>query len=61
MSADPAAYLNGVLDYIQQHSIKRDTVDWAMLRRDALDLAAPAQTTAEAWLWGAWEIDIASS
>jgi carboxyl-terminal processing protease len=47
VSDDPAAYLNSLLDHIEQHSIKRDGVDWAALRRDALELAAPAQTTAE--------------
>jgi carboxyl-terminal processing protease len=46
---DPEAYLSSVLDHIQQHSIKRDTVDWAALRRDALALAAPARTTAETY------------
>ncbi|HET9223562.1 MAG TPA: S41 family peptidase [Roseiflexaceae bacterium] len=49
MSDDPAGYLCSVLDHIQQHSIRRDTVDWAALRRDALELAAPAQTTAETY------------
>jgi C-terminal processing protease CtpA/Prc len=49
MTDDPAAYLTSVLDHIQQHSIKRDVVDWAALRRDALELAAPAQTTAETY------------
>ena len=49
MTTDPAAYLIGVLDHIQQHSIKRDTVDWAALRHEALALAAPAQTTAETY------------
>ena len=49
MPGDPAAYLNSVLDHIQQHSIKRDAVDWAALRRDALELAATARTTAETY------------
>jgi C-terminal processing protease CtpA/Prc len=49
VSDDPAAYLNSVLDHIQQHSIKRDLVDWAALQRDALELATQAQTTAETY------------
>jgi carboxyl-terminal processing protease len=49
VSDEPAAYLSSVLDHIQQHSIKRDVVDWAALRHDALELATPAQTTAETY------------
>jgi carboxyl-terminal processing protease len=46
---DPATYLISVLDHLQQHSIKRDAVDWAALRQDVLEWAAPAQTTAETY------------
>jgi carboxyl-terminal processing protease len=49
MSDDPAAYLSSVLDHLQQHSIKRDAVDWVALRQDVLELAASAQTTAETY------------
>jgi C-terminal processing protease CtpA/Prc len=38
-----------VLDHLQEHSIKRDTVDWDALRNDALALAMQAQTTAETY------------
>ena len=49
MALDPATYLNEVLDYIQHHSIKRATVDWAVLRCQAVTLAAGARTTAETY------------
>ena len=49
MSLEPIAYLDDVLDHLQQHSINRDQVDWAALRADAQALAVGARTTADTY------------
>lgn len=49
MPLEPLAYLNEVLDYLQQDSINRDQVDWAALRHDSRALAAGARTTVETY------------
>jgi C-terminal processing protease CtpA/Prc len=38
-----------VLDHIQQHSIRRQKVNWTALRRDVLAKAAGARTTADTY------------
>jgi C-terminal processing protease CtpA/Prc len=45
----PDEYLSNTLDWIETHSIKIDTVDWARIREDALALAPNPQTTADAY------------
>jgi carboxyl-terminal processing protease len=40
------AYLDGALDFIQQNSIDRDSVDWTRLRADAHALARDARSEA---------------
>lgn len=40
----PNVYLNRALDIIQQHSLKREMLDWEGLRSEALALASGAQT-----------------
>jgi carboxyl-terminal processing protease len=49
MIQEARAYLTEALDYIQQHSVMKERVDWAALRHDAFSLAAHAQTTAETY------------
>ena len=47
MSAEAQAYLDAAMDLIQEHSIKRDQVDWESLRGRARGQARDAQTTAD--------------
>jgi len=43
------AYLNEALDYIQEHSVKREHIDWPTLWQEVFALAAQAQTLAETY------------
>jgi C-terminal processing protease CtpA/Prc len=43
------AYLNDTLDYIQANALLRDSVNWPMVRREALALAQDAQATADTY------------
>lgn len=51
MGADTAAlaYLTDVLDYMEAHSIRRERVDWPMVRMVALECAADAQTVRDTY------------
>jgi len=44
-----AAYLHDALDYIAQHSVMRDGVDWEQLRDDATTLSQDARKTADTY------------
>jgi len=41
----PAEYLSNALDWIETHSVKRDSVDWDAVRAEALALAPDPATT----------------
>src|SRR5207249_5286927 len=45
----PQTYLGGVLDYVQQHALYRDRVDWPAVRAEALRRAKGARTTADTY------------
>lgn len=45
----PQEYLSNALDWIETHSVKIDTVDWATVREQALALAPNPQTTADTY------------
>ena len=49
MSLDALGYLDEVLDHLQRHSVRREAVDWAELRREARALAGDARSTAETY------------
>jgi carboxyl-terminal processing protease len=49
MIEEVRAYLNEALDYIQEHSVMREHVDWPTLRQQVFTLAAHAQTPAETY------------
>jgi hypothetical protein len=45
----PRVDLNRAIDILQQHSIKRETINWDVLRSQALALAKEAQTLQETY------------
>ncbi len=45
----PIAYLNQALDEIQKHALRRDAVDWKIVRAEALQNAAHAQLTVDTY------------
>jgi len=45
----PDEYLSNALDWIETHSVKINTVDWATVREQALNLAPNPQTTADTY------------
>jgi carboxyl-terminal processing protease len=45
----PDEYLSNALDWIETHSVKIKTVDWAAVREQALALAPNPQTTADTY------------
>jgi len=45
----PDQYLSNALDWIETHSVKINTVDWAAVREEALELAPNPQTTADTY------------
>lgn len=45
----PDEYLSNALDWIETHSVKIKTVDWASVRQQALALASNPQTTADTY------------
>src|SRR5262245_15987637 len=45
----PEEYLSNALDWIETHSVKARTLDWASVREQALALAPDPQTTAETY------------
>jgi C-terminal processing protease CtpA/Prc len=49
MTPEAATYLDEALDFIQRHAIMNDRVDWPALRRDVLELARDARTTADTY------------
>ncbi|WBP85364.1 S41 family peptidase [Kitasatospora cathayae] len=49
MSPEARTYLTTALDLMEQHSVLRHQVDWAQLRRRALDQAHGARTAADTY------------
>lgn len=49
ISPAASAYLNEVLDLMQQRSINRDTIDWPRFREHTFVIAEGAQTTADTY------------
>lgn len=49
MTEEAQAYLNAALDYIQEHSVMREHLDWPTVRQQVTTLAAHAQTPAETY------------
>jgi carboxyl-terminal processing protease len=49
MKEEVIAYLNDVLDYIQEKSVRREHINWQTLRQEAFALAADAWTKAETY------------
>lgn len=49
ISPAASAYLNEVLDLMQQRSINRDTIDWPRFRAHTFVIAEGAQTTADTY------------
>lgn len=49
MVQEAMAYLNEALDYIQEHSVKRENINWETLRQEVSALAAQAQTSADTY------------
>ncbi|MBO0796327.1 MAG: hypothetical protein J2P36_36005, partial [Ktedonobacteraceae bacterium] len=47
MTQEALVYLNEALDYIQEHSVRRERIDWPALRQEVFALAAHAQTPTE--------------
>ena len=47
--SDPIAYLNRALDEMQLHALKRGTVDWPRIRKEALTRAAHAESTVDTY------------
>lgn len=47
--SDPIAYLNRALDEMQLHALKREAVDWARIRKEALARAAHAESTVDTY------------
>jgi len=45
----PQEYLSNALDWIESHSVKIDTVDWAAIREQALVLAPDPQSTEDTY------------
>jgi carboxyl-terminal processing protease len=45
----PSDYLSGTLDWVEEHAIMRDKVDWAAVRREALAKAPNPQTIANTY------------
>ncbi|HEX3940593.1 MAG TPA: S41 family peptidase [Acidobacteriaceae bacterium] len=42
LTPDAAAFLNSVIDVMQQHELRGQSIDWAQLRKDAFEHAAGA-------------------
>lgn len=49
MTEEAMTYLTAALDYIEHHSVRREHIDWAVLRQEVLTLASDAQTPAETY------------
>lgn len=49
MTQEAMTYLTEVLDYIQANSVKREQINWQALRKEVLELAKEAQTSAETY------------
>jgi hypothetical protein len=49
ISRDAEVYLEEALDFIQQHSVRRDEVDWSDLRRRAFLCAKGARTPSDTY------------
>src|SRR5262245_49216123 len=45
----PSEYLANALDWIEEHSVKINSVDWPSVREQALALAPNPQTTADTY------------
>jgi C-terminal processing protease CtpA/Prc len=49
MLPEAMAYLTVALDYLQAHSVRRDHINWPVLRQEAEALATQAQTPADTY------------
>lgn len=49
MTPEAAAYLDEVLDFMQQHSMMKKKIGWGALRHEVLESAANAQKTADTY------------
>lgn len=49
MTSDPAAYLTEALDYIERHALRSNTVDWPVVRAEALARIQDAQMSADTY------------
>ncbi|HEY7122997.1 MAG TPA: S41 family peptidase [Ktedonobacterales bacterium] len=49
MTEEAMIYLNEALDCIQQHSVRRELIDWSALRRLVIGMATEAKTPAETY------------
>jgi carboxyl-terminal processing protease len=47
--SDPIAYLNRALDEMQLHALRREAVDWPVIRKEALARAAHAESTVDTY------------
>lgn len=49
MKEEARVYLNEALDYIQEHSVRREFIDWQVLRKEVYAQASHAQTPAQVY------------
>lgn len=56
IEAGLARYINSAIDRMQSHSIKRNSIDWALLRRQTLERAAGAAAMEDAYLAIVWAL-----
>lgn len=49
MNQEAMAYLDEAMDFIQRNSVRRERIDWPVLRQEVYALAAHAQTPAETY------------
>jgi carboxyl-terminal processing protease len=47
--SDPTAYLNRALDEMQLHALRREAVDWPLIRKEAMKRAARAESTVDTY------------
>ncbi len=47
--SDPIAYLNRALDEMQVHALRREAVNWPLIRKEALARAAHAESTVDTY------------
>ena len=47
--SDPTAYLNRALDEMQSHALRREALEWPLIRKEALARAAHAESTVDTY------------